>query len=111
MDTKTIVSKLKAFVISLNSKGVPIPMLRDPQTGRSSMTATLVFLSFNTALLGQIGKVTKYLGDVDLTQANYLFLLALGGYLGRKMQAGTGDKAVDLAGNEPKAEAPVKEEG
>lgn len=97
MNTNSIVNKIKVFVNMLNSKGVPVPMLRDPKTGQASMTATLVFLSFNTALLGQLGKISHLLGNIDLTQANYLFLCSLGAYLGRRMQSSGTDKSVDLA--------------
>lgn len=80
--------KLKNFIQSLNEKGVPIPLLR--LNGYPTLTGTMTFISFNTALLGQIGKVTKFLGDVDLTQANYLFLICLGAYLGNKKLTGDG---------------------
>lgn len=84
-----MLEKLREFIRLLNEKGVPLPMIRID--GRSSFTATMTFISFNTALLGQIGKVTNFLGAVDLTQANYLFLICLGAYLGRKIQ-GSKDK-------------------
>lgn len=90
------VEKLKEFVNSLNQKGLPLPMLRDPKTGQASVTLTMVFISFNTALLGQIGKVAKLIGEVDLSQANYLFLMCLGAYLGRKMQGSGDTKKVDM---------------
>lgn len=89
----SIISKIKEFVNSLNSKGVPIPMVRDPKTGDASMTATLVFLSFNNALLGQLGKISGLAGGVNLDQANYLFLACLGGYLGRRWTSGKGKPA------------------
>lgn len=89
-------SKVKDFVNKLNQSGVPMPMLKDPKTGQGSITATLVFLSFNTALLGQLGKITNLFGSIDLTQANYLFLLSLGAYLGRKFQANATTKTVDM---------------
>jgi len=96
MNLQVIIQKIKEFVIKLNEIGVPLPMLRDPKTDKASFTMTLTFISFNTALLGQIGKVTKYLGEVDLTQANYLFLICLGAYLGRKMQNDGANKTVTL---------------
>jgi hypothetical protein len=80
-------SKIKDMISKMNTLGIPLPVIRDPKTGVGSITATLVFLSFNTALLGQIGKVSKVLGDVDLSQANVLFGVALAAYLGRKMQS------------------------
>jgi len=79
-----MIDKIKEFIKKLNDYGVPLPMIRID--GKATFTGTMTFISFNTALLGQIGKVTNLLGTVDLTQANYLFLISLGAYLGRKIQ-------------------------
>lgn len=88
--------KIKDFIDKLNSKGVPVPMIR--VQGQPSLTATLVFLSFNMSCLGHIGKVTKLVGAVDLQSANYLFFGCLAVYLGRRM---TGDKSkIDVSGKE-----------
>jgi len=80
------VEKIKALFEKWNSYGINLPMIR--VDGKPSLTATFAFISFNTALLGQIGKVTKLLGPVDLSSANYLFFGCLTIYLGRRM---TGD--------------------
>lgn len=77
-----MLDKLKNMFDCLNKKGIPLPLIRI--NGAPTFTGTMTFISFNTALLGQIGKVTKLLGEVDLTQANYLFLICLGAYLGNK---------------------------
>ena len=79
--------KLKEFFIKMNDAGVPFPMVRDPKTGKASVTLTMMLLSFNTALLGQLGKFTNLLGDVDMTSAMALFVATSALYLGRKMQA------------------------
>ncbi len=71
----------------LNENGFPLPMFTDPRTGKASVTLTMMMLSFNTALLGQLGKFTKLLGDVDMTSAMSLFVATSALYLGRKMQA------------------------
>lgn len=86
-----IVEFFKEQFGKLNALGFPIPVIRDPKTGKGSVTLTLVFVSFNTALIGQFGKAAGYFGGVDLSQANYLFLMSLGAYLGRKAQ-GDGKK-------------------
>lgn len=83
--------KLKKIIQKLNKNGIALPMVRDPKTGEGSVTLTLVFMSFNTALVGQIGKISGLLGGIDLNQANYLFLMCLGAYLGRRIQ-GDGKK-------------------
>ncbi len=80
----------------MNEAGIPMPMIR--VNGQPSITATFAFISFNTALLGQIGKVTKLLGPVDLDAANYLFFGCLAAYLGRRM---TGDgKTINIKGKD-----------
>lgn len=90
--------KLKEIFRRMNDAGVPLPMIR--VNGKPSITATFAFISFNTALLGQIGKVTNILGPVDLTAANYLFFGCLAAYLGRRM---TGDgKKIEISNEEKK---------
>lgn len=79
-----MIEKIKKILTFMNEKGIPLPMIK--ADGKASFTATMTFISFNTALFGQIGKVTKFIGEVDLSQANYLFLICLGAYLGRRMQ-------------------------
>ncbi len=97
MSLERIYDKMKSIVEKFNKFGIPLPMIRDPKTGEGSVTLTLVFISFNTALVGQVGKIAGVLGGIDLAQANYLFLMCLGAYLGRKMQ-GDGKK-VDIEGD------------
>ncbi len=82
---------MKNFIKQMNEKGIPIPMIR--VNGSPSITATFAFISFNTALFGQIGKVTSLVGNVDLDAANYLFFGCLFAYLGRRFTAG--NKTID----------------
>ena len=79
--------KLKQLIIKMNEYGIPLPMIHDPKSGKASVTLTMMFLSFNTALLGQLGKFTKLLGDVDMTSAMSLFVATSALYLGRKLQS------------------------
>lgn len=91
---KELFAKLKELIVAANQAGVPVPLIRDPGTGRASVTLTMTFISFNTALLGQIGKITKLIGEVDLSNANYLFLMCLGAYLGRRMSSNSQTKEI-----------------
>lgn len=97
-----LTEKVRNFINAMNERGIPLPMLRI--NGKATFTGTMTFIAFNTALLGQIGKVTKVIGEVDLTQANYLFLICLGAYLGRRMQRSE-KGAVELAGSEGSEES------
>lgn len=92
-----MLNKLKTYILKLNRTGIPLPMIQ--VDGKSSFTATLTFISFNTALIGQVGKISHFLGEVDLTQANYLFLISLGAFLGHRVVTGNAsiDSAIDPA--------------
>lgn len=81
-----IIKSLKSFFSSLNSPGVPFPMVRDPKTKQGSITATMVAIAFGICALGVIGKLSKFLGDIDLTAAHSLLVISLSAYLGRKFQ-------------------------
>jgi len=103
--SRFVVVHLKGWVGSLNALGVPLPMVRDPKTGSGSVTLTMTVMSFTACLMGQIGKISNLLGNVDLSQANYLFLMCLGAYLGRRMQ----DRGVP-AKREPAKKSPEPED-
>jgi crotonobetainyl-CoA:carnitine CoA-transferase CaiB-like acyl-CoA transferase len=91
-----MMARLKALIQKMNEYGVPLPMVR--VDNKPSLTATFAVISFNTALMGQIGKISNFLGAVDLDSANYLFFGALAAYLGRRM-SGDG-KSVEVSGEE-----------
>lgn len=74
------------FVNLLNTKGVPLPTIRDPKTGYGSVSLTLVFISFNVVLVGLVGKWAGALGGIDLNQALNLFYACAALYWGRKIQ-------------------------
>ena len=87
--------KLKELFRRMDELGIPLPMLRDPKSGASSVTLTMMVISFNIVAFGLIGKYTKNL-DIDMSQAMYLFMTTSGLYLGRKMQSDSSKKTVNL---------------
>lgn len=70
----------------LNKYGIPLPTIRDPLTGKGSISLTLVFISFNAVLVGLVGKWSGALGGVDIAQALNLFYACAALYWGRKFQ-------------------------
>jgi hypothetical protein len=80
-----ILEKWKQFVSDMNSKGIPVPMIRDPKTG-ASVSLTLVFISFNVWLVSIIGKAAGALGGMDPSQTLNMFIVCAGLYFGRKFQ-------------------------
>lgn len=80
----------KEFVNKLNEKGIPLPTLKDPQTGKGSVTLTLVFISANIVIVALLNSFAKVFKGVDTDNAIQFFLICLGGYLGRKFQTKNG---------------------
>lgn len=81
----SLTDKWKEIVNNMNSKGIPLPLVRDPKTSRGSVSLTLVFLSFNLVVIGLIGKYSKMLEGVDVGQAITLFSISAALYFGRKL--------------------------
>ena len=82
MDLK---EKWKQFTTNMNENGVPLPMVRE--NGKASMSATLVFLSFNVWLISINAKLASTLGGVDSNATLQMFIVCAGLYFGRKFQA------------------------
>ena len=80
-----MLDKLKEAVHYMNSKGIPIPVVRDPLFQTPSVTLTTVVVSFGMCVLGLIGKASGFLGGVDMSQALTLFGISSGIYLGRRI--------------------------
>lgn len=69
----------------LNTAGIPLPFARDPKTQKSSVSLTMMLVSFAVAVVGLIGKASGFFGGVDLSQAMMLFGLSSGLYFSRKI--------------------------
>lgn len=78
-----MLEKLKELIKTLNSKGIPLPMLTDPKTGIASVSLTMLFISFNVVLVGLVGKWSKMLDGIDLSQAMTWFGICTSLYFGR----------------------------
>lgn len=93
-----------AFVNRMNRLGIPVPTVRDPKTGKGSITAGLLVFSaglFGLCIMLMLATVVAktagafVLTDTTLAQikmaADYSFqflLASIGSYLGRYMQKG-----------------------
>jgi len=90
-----MLEKIKSWMLKMNQEGFPIPMLKDPKTGKGSVTLTMYWIAFNIAILTLAGKITKIIGDVDYSNVLWLFGLTGGMYLGRKYQTGKDSISVE----------------
>ena len=114
-----------AFVNRMNKYGIPVPTVRDPKTGKGSITAALVVFSagmFGFCILFMLATViSKWAGVFIMTEASFsqiktaadysfqFLLAAIGGYLGRYMQKGGGDSnPADPVSPEEKKQAAQK---
>jgi hypothetical protein len=80
--------KYKEFVTKMNRKGIPLPLLTDPKSGRGSVSYTMMWISFNLCVVGVIGKWSKALDGIDINQAQSLFYACAALYWGRGFQNG-----------------------
>lgn len=85
---KKLSEVVKSQINNGNEKGIPVPLVRDPKNGRGSVSLTLTFLSFNLCLFGTVAKITNLIGEVDMTNALWLFGICASLYFGRKLQIG-----------------------
>lgn len=104
MNLQHIKTKWTTFVNRMNRLGIPVPTVRDPRTGKGSITAALVVFSaglFGFCILfmlaSTVGKLAGFFAITDIslaqvkTAADYSFqflLAAIGSYLGRHLQKG-----------------------
>lgn len=75
--------KWSEFVNKMNEKGIPIPLLRSPDTGRGSVSLTMMFISFNLYIIATVGKWSGYFGNVNSPDAFNLLVLTTSLYFGR----------------------------
>lgn len=94
-----IIEWWKSVVRGANERGVPLPMLR--VDGKASISATMMFLSFNIWLISVIGKAAGALGGMDSGACLQMFIATAGLYFGRKFQR-SGDGTLSVEGAEKK---------
>jgi hypothetical protein len=80
-----LLGKLKIFVDKLNSKGIPFPMVRDPATGKSSVSLTLLFISSLHVQLALVNKFAKFFDGMDTDNSLEFFMICAGLYFGRTL--------------------------
>ena len=84
----------------MNRLGIPVPTARDPETGRGSVTFTLVCVSGGIVAIGLLNSFANIFKGVDMMNALYWHGLSLGDYLGRKRTAGKGKVSLESKNEE-----------
>lgn len=82
MDIRGIVNKWREFVEKMNDKGIPLPMVRDPQTLEGSVSLTLVCMSSFLVVVGIVGKAAGFIGGIDMNSAFNFFYASTTLYFG-----------------------------
>lgn len=76
-----MLSYLKSIIESWNSRGLNIPVVRDPITQRGSITASLVAISSLCVI------ISLFYEKMSASAALDFYLASLGAYLGRKLMS------------------------
>lgn len=90
------------MVNDLNSKGIPLPMVRDPKSGKGSVALTLVVISSFMVVASLIGKFSRVLEGIDISNALQFFYASSGLYWARKLNS---DKKKSSDQEEPPAQS------
>lgn len=89
MDIK---AKWNEILKKLNIEGVTLAFIKDPKTQKSSVSLTLVIVSFTLVIVGIIGKWGGKF-QIDVGQSLNLFYACSALYWGRKFSSG--DKTIE----------------
>lgn len=96
MSLNKLKNKWLDFVRKLNSNGIPVPLVRDPKLKTSSVSLTLVFISFNVWLVSVVGKASGFFGGVNPDQAFNMFMACATLYFGRNLTFNKDDKQTEV---------------
>jgi hypothetical protein len=87
MNLSDLKDKWLDLVSAANSKGIPLPHIRDPKTGMGSVSLTLVTYSTILVIIGIIGKWSGKLGGIDINSALQFFYASCALYFGRNLSS------------------------
>lgn len=73
MDISKLIKGWKSFVSKMNDKGIPLPMVRNPNTLEGDVALTLVVMSSALLMVGIVGKWGGWLGGIDMQTAKEFF--------------------------------------
>jgi hypothetical protein len=77
-----LIKAWKKIVTEANDKGIPLPMVRDPNTLEGSVSLTLVVLSSFLVIVGIVGKWSGIIGGIDMNSAFNFFYASTTLYFG-----------------------------
>ena len=87
MNLSFLKDKWMEWINAANAKGIPIPLVRDPKTGRGDVALTLVVLSSILVMVGLIGKWSGRLGGIDIANSLQFFYASSALYWARKLNS------------------------
>lgn len=96
MKLSTILGKWKQFIVKMNDKGIPVPMVRDPNTLEGSVSLSLVCVSTLLVVIGIVGKWSGHLGGIDMVNAMQFFYASCTLYFGHSWVHKVDDKTPNV---------------
>lgn len=93
--------RIRKLLSRWNEQGLNLPMVRDPRTGRGSVSLTLLFISSLWVQVSLVGKLVKILGGLDSESAIYWFLSCAALYFGRSISGNKSNASLSAPGLGP----------
>lgn len=78
-----MIERLKKILTEANINGIPIPLFRDPMTGKAGVSFTAFSISFIVVLLGLLNKIVQVVKGFDMPNAMSLLEMMSYLYFGR----------------------------
>lgn len=98
MDIK---EKWNKFLKKMNMEGLTLLFIKDPKTGKSSVSLTMLLISFVLVILGILNKENSSF-NIDVNQALSLFYACSALYFGRKFSSG--ESSIEIKNQEKSQE-------
>lgn len=80
---------IRSFIDQMNSKGIPVPMVR--YNGKASMSMTLVWISTTIVIFGLLNRFGNWFKGVDITNALQFAGMCYAYAFGRGFQTKSGN--------------------
>lgn len=90
MSQRDRTSWMSIVLSDVTDRGIPLPLFRDRASGKGSVSLTLVVISSVVVVVGLTCKWSKYLGEIDISNALQFFYASCGLYWGRRTQTKSG---------------------
>jgi hypothetical protein len=80
-----MIGKIKSVIERFQKEGLPIFFIRDPLSGKPSVSLTMLVISFTLCMVSIVNKFAKIVEGVDMENSKELLIICASLYFGRSI--------------------------